>query len=110
MMYSLGMLVPCISFQISSPTSPERKRPAGEGQEIPVGATTTDLPPGVLYRVRAAFKYQAEDQDELNFEIGEIIRVIEFEDPEEKEDGWLLGIKESSGEKGLFPFNFTKPI
>lgn len=63
-----------------------------------------------MYRVRAAYKYQAEDEDELNFDVGEIIRVIEFEDPEEKEQGWLLGIKESTGEKGLFPFNFTKPI
>ena len=94
----------------SSPTSPERKLPTGEGNVIPVGATTTDLPPGVLYKVRATYKYAAEDQDELNFEPGELIRVIEFEDPEEQEEGWLLGIKESTGEKGLFPANFTKPI
>lgn len=96
----------------SSPTSPERKglSSTGEGNVIPPGATTTDLPPGVLYKVRATYKYTAEDQDELNFETGEIVRVIEFEDPEEQEDGWLLGIKESTGEKGLFPANFTKPI
>ena len=95
----------------SSPTSPERKHPSGsEGNVIPAGATTSDLPPGVLYKVRATYKYAAEDQDELNFEPGEIVRVIEFEDPEEQEEGWLLGIKESTGEKGLFPANFTKPI
>ena len=63
-----------------------------------------------MYRVRATYKYQAEDQDELNFEGGEIIRVIEYEDPEEQEEGWLLGVKESTGEKGLFPANFTRPI
>ncbi|EEC07418.1 bridging integrator, putative [Ixodes scapularis] len=78
--------------------------------DIPVGATTTDLPAGVLYRVRATYKYTAEDVDELNFESGEIIRVIEYDDPEEQEEGWLMGIKESSGEKGLFPANFTRPI
>lgn len=60
--------------------------------------------------MRATYKYVAEDSDELSFEAGEIIRVIEYEDPEEQEDGWLVGIKESTGEKGLFPANFTKPI
>ncbi|XP_075750084.1 amphiphysin isoform X10 [Rhipicephalus microplus] len=86
-------------------------RPVGdELYDIPIGATTTDLPAGVLYRVRATYKYTAEDVDELNFESGEIIRVIEYDDPEEQEEGWLMGIKESTGEKGLFPANFTRPI
>lgn len=61
-------------------------------------------------KVRAIYKYIAEDSDELSFEEGEVIRVIEYEDPEEAEDGWLMGIKESSTEKGLFPANFTKAI
>ncbi|XP_021948533.1 myc box-dependent-interacting protein 1 isoform X2 [Folsomia candida] len=65
--------------------------------------------PGVLYRVRATYRYQKEDVDELSFEAGEIIRVIEYEEPEEQEEGWLLGIKEN-GERGMFPANFTRPI
>ncbi|GFY50226.1 myc box-dependent-interacting protein 1 [Trichonephila inaurata madagascariensis] len=78
--------------------------------DIPVGATTTDLPAGVLYRVRATYKYTGEDVDELSFEIGDVIRVVEYDDPEEQEEGWLMGLKESTGEKGLFPANFTRPI
>jgi len=78
--------------------------------EIPSGATTDNLSPGVLYQVKGVYKYAAEDSDELNFEIGEVIDVIEYEDPEEQEEGWLTGIKQSTGEKGLFPANFTKPI
>lgn len=61
-------------------------------------------------QVRATYKYVAEDADELSFEVGEVIRVIEYEDPEEQEEGWLMGIKESDGTKGLFPANFTRPI
>lgn len=38
----------------------------------------------VVLQVRAAYKYVAEDDDELSFEKGEIISVIEFEDPEEQ--------------------------
>lgn len=64
---------------------------------------------GVLYRVRATYRYQKEDVDELSFEAGEIIRVVEYEEPEEQEEGWLLGIKEN-GDKGLFPANFTRPL
>ncbi|XP_076314601.1 myc box-dependent-interacting protein 1-like, partial [Tachypleus tridentatus] len=78
--------------------------------DIPVGATTTGLPPGVFYRVRATYKYTAEDEDELDFDSGEIIQVVEYDDPDEQEEGWLMGIKESTNQKGLFPANFTRPI
>lgn len=27
-----------------------------------------------------------------------------------QEEGWLMGIKESTNEKGMFPANFTRPI
>lgn len=74
------------------------------------GATTDNLPPGVLYRVRATYKYQAEDEDELSLEVGDTVQVIEYEDPEEQEEGWLMGIKEATGRQGLFPANFTRPI
>lgn len=46
------------------------------------GATTDNLPPGVLYRVVATYKYDAEDTDELSFEKGEIISVVPYDDPE----------------------------
>ena len=38
----------------------------------------------MLYQVKAAYKYQAEDMDELQFEVGEVMDVIEYEDPEEQ--------------------------
>ncbi|VVC25474.1 Hypothetical protein CINCED_3A021744 [Cinara cedri] len=78
--------------------------------DIPPGATTDNLPPGVLYRVVATYKYDAEDSDELSFEKGEIISVVPYDDPETQEEGWLIGIKESSGEKKMFPANFTRPL
>uniref|UniRef100_A0ABD2W3N5 Endophilin-A n=1 Tax=Trichogramma kaykai TaxID=54128 RepID=A0ABD2W3N5_9HYME len=80
------------------------------GIHLSTGATTDNLPPGVLYRVKATYKYQREDVDELSFEVGEIIRVVEYDDPEEQEEGWLMGIKEGTTEKGMFPANFTKPL
>ncbi|XP_015371944.1 PREDICTED: myc box-dependent-interacting protein 1 isoform X1 [Diuraphis noxia] len=78
--------------------------------DIPPGATTDNLPPGVLYRVVATYKYDAEDTDELSFEKGEIISVVPYDDPETQEEGWLIGIKDNTGEKKLFPANFTRPL
>lgn len=75
-----------------------------------IATTTGNKPPVYLHKVRATYKYLAEDEDELSFEAGEIIQVIEYEDPNEQEEGWLMGIKESDGQKGLFPANFTKEI
>lgn len=49
-----------------------------------LGATTDNLPPGVLYRVKATYKYNREDVDELSFDVGEIINVVEYDDPEEQ--------------------------
>merc|ERR1712013_280916 len=69
--------------------SPGRPSPNPTLASPPKGATTDNLPPGVLYKVKATYKYQAEDMDELQFEVGEIIDVIEYEDPEEQEEGWL---------------------
>ncbi|KAL5285793.1 BIN1 family protein [Megaselia abdita] len=72
--------------------------------------STNDLPPGVLYRVKATYSYDKEDVDELSFEVGDIIQVIEYDDPEDQEEGWLMGRKEGSNDKGMFPANFTRPI
>lgn len=43
-----------------------------------------DLPAGVLCRVRAIFSYVKEDVDELSFEVGDIIQMIDYDDPKDK--------------------------
>eukprot|EP00096_Caligus_rogercresseyi_P009916 TRINITY_DN3469_c0_g1_i2.p1 TRINITY_DN3469_c0_g1~~TRINITY_DN3469_c0_g1_i2.p1 ORF type:complete len:352 (-),score=73.22 TRINITY_DN3469_c0_g1_i2:947-2002(-) len=92
---------------VSAATTPT---PNSTMNNPPKGATTDNLPEGVLYRVKASYKYQAEDADELTFEEGEIMDVIEYEDPEEQEDGWLMGVKQKDGSRGMFPANFTRPM
>ncbi|SPP74218.1 amphiphysin isoform X2 [Drosophila guanche] len=81
-----------------------------EHKQKKLDANTADLPAGTLYRVKATYGYVKEDVDELSFEIGDTIRVIEYDDPEDQEEGWLMGQKEGTSEKGLFPANFTRPI
>ncbi|XP_063824425.1 myc box-dependent-interacting protein 1 [Ostrinia nubilalis] len=89
---------------------PEGASRTDEVYDIPVGATLAGLPAGTLYRVRATYRYTREDSDELSFDVGDVIRVVEYDDPDEQEEGWLMGIKETTNEKGMFPANFTRPI
>ncbi|XP_067630602.1 amphiphysin isoform X2 [Eurosta solidaginis] len=101
----------------ATPTDMNNGNAADETNKQTGDDTTSDLPPGVLYRVKATYGYVKEDVDELSFEVGDIIRVIEYDDPEDQffisnlqEEGWLMGLKEGTTEKGLFPANFTRPI
>lgn len=66
--------------------------------------------PDAVFQVIATHSYTAEDEDELAFEKGEIIHVVPFDDPDEQDEGWLMGIIDSSGLKGVFPENFTKRL
>ncbi|XP_056389333.1 myc box-dependent-interacting protein 1 isoform X6 [Hyla sarda] len=75
-----------------------------------------NLPPGFLYRVRAQHDYGATDSDELELKSGDIVLVTHFDNPDEQDEGWLMGIKESDWlqnkdfeqHKGVFPENFTE--
>lgn len=61
-------------------------------------------------QVLATHLYNAEDEDELSFEAGEIINIIQSEEPDDQDEGWLMGISTKTGKKGLFPENFTRKI
>lgn len=80
--------------------------------------------------------YTGDDTDELSFEPGDVICVVPWSCDEEQvrklgfqfsdvfktcksffvqcmyfqDDGWLNGVKERTGEQGVFPANFTKRL
>ncbi|XP_078099832.1 myc box-dependent-interacting protein 1b isoform X3 [Sander vitreus] len=75
------------------------------------------LPPGFLYKVKAIHEYAATDADELELKIGDVVLVLAFDNPDEQDDGWLLGVQESHwlqnkdiSVKGVFPENFTQKV
>ncbi|XP_066518753.1 myc box-dependent-interacting protein 1b isoform X5 [Hoplias malabaricus] len=81
------------------------------------GSSDAELPPGVIYKVKAMHDYAATDSDELDLKSGDIVLVLPFENPDEQDDGWLLGVKESHwlqnkdlAVKGVFPENFTQKL
>lgn len=76
-----------------------------------------DLPPGFLYKVKAIHDYAATDGDELELKMGDVVLVLAFDNPDEQDDGWLMGVKESQwsqkkdiSAKGVFPENFTQRV
>uniref|UniRef100_A0AAR2LPE2 Myc box-dependent-interacting protein 1 n=1 Tax=Pygocentrus nattereri TaxID=42514 RepID=A0AAR2LPE2_PYGNA len=67
--------------------------------------------------VKAMHDYAATDSDELDLKAGDIVLVLPFDNPDEQDDGWLLGVKESHWllnkdltAKGVFPENFTQRL
>ncbi|XP_071788360.1 myc box-dependent-interacting protein 1-like [Asterias amurensis] len=81
--------------------------PLASPETVSPNKSNGELPPGVVFRVRATHNYTRRDSDELTFEKGDIIDVLQFDDPDDQDDGWSLGIKVTDGTKGVFPENFT---
>lgn len=76
-----------------------------------------ELPPGYLYKVKAIHDYAATDSDELELKMGDVVLALAFDNPDEQDDGWLMGVKESHwlqnkdiSAKGVFPENFTQKV
>ncbi|XP_030066377.1 myc box-dependent-interacting protein 1 isoform X2 [Microcaecilia unicolor] len=78
----------------------------------------TDMPPGFLYKVTAQHDYASTDSDELNLKAGDVVLVVHFDNPEEQDEGWLMGVKETDWLqnkkfdqfRGVFPENFTEKV
>uniref|UniRef100_A0A8C2B7C6 Myc box-dependent-interacting protein 1 n=1 Tax=Cyprinus carpio TaxID=7962 RepID=A0A8C2B7C6_CYPCA len=61
--------------------------------------------------------YGATDSDELDLKAGDIVYVLPFANPDEQDEGWVMGVKESHWlqnknllAKGVFPENFTQKL
>uniref|UniRef100_A0A3Q0RYI6 Myc box-dependent-interacting protein 1 n=1 Tax=Amphilophus citrinellus TaxID=61819 RepID=A0A3Q0RYI6_AMPCI len=71
----------------------------------------------ILLQVKAIHDYAATDGDELELKMGDVVLVLAFDNPDEQDDGWLMGVKESQwsqkkdiSAKGVFPENFTQRV
>ncbi|XP_039649684.1 myc box-dependent-interacting protein 1b isoform X9 [Perca fluviatilis] len=89
----------------------------GEVKSAVTNGSDDKLPPGFLYKVKAIHEYAATDADELELKIGDVVLVLAFDNPDEQDDGWLLGVQESHwlqnkdiSVKGVFPENFTQKV
>ncbi len=65
-----------------------------------------------LFKVKATYPYEAKELDELSFVKDDIIDVVDGSESEKEDldEGWLIGVHETSLKRGLFPENFTRRI
>ncbi|XP_026112741.1 myc box-dependent-interacting protein 1-like isoform X2 [Carassius auratus] len=97
---------------INSSTQPQNEAPT-----VTNGSSDAELPPSVLYKVKVMHDYGATDSDELDLKAGDIVLVLPFANPDEQDEGWVMGVKESHWlqnknllAKGVFPENFTQKL
>ncbi|XP_023661693.1 myc box-dependent-interacting protein 1-like isoform X8 [Paramormyrops kingsleyae] len=107
---------------VSSPSSQAMSWNTWEQEKQASGTTNgssdeAEMPPGFLYKVKAMHDYGATDGDELDLKAGDVVLVMSHENPEEQDDGWLMGVKEAHWlkkkdlkVKGVFPENFTQHL
>ncbi|XP_015259183.1 PREDICTED: myc box-dependent-interacting protein 1-like isoform X1 [Cyprinodon variegatus] len=76
-----------------------------------------EMPPGFLFKVQVMHDYAANDTDELEMKAGDVVLVVTFDNPDEQDEGWLMGLKQDDWQqnkekatKGVFPENFTQRL
>nr|XP_020661069.1 myc box-dependent-interacting protein 1 isoform X8 [Pogona vitticeps] len=109
-----------VRLQSSLPAVVVETFPAAVNGTVESGASSerADMPPGFLFKVQAMHDYAATDADELQLKAGDVVLVIPFDNPEEQDEGWLMGVKESDWlqhkeldqSRGVFPENFTERV
>uniref|UniRef100_A0A668RP17 Myc box-dependent-interacting protein 1 n=1 Tax=Oreochromis aureus TaxID=47969 RepID=A0A668RP17_OREAU len=95
----------------------EEETPAVAAESTEVASESAEMPPGFLFKVQVMHDYAANDTDELEMKAGDVVLVLTFDNPEEQDEGWLMGIKQDdwqqnkeNGTKGVFPENFTQRL
>ncbi|CAG5865491.1 unnamed protein product [Menidia menidia] len=96
------------------PQTPAAETTVSESTE---SSEPTEMPPRFLFKVQVMHDYAANDTDELEMKAGDVVLVISFDNPEEQDDGWLMGMKQEDWQqnkekatKGVFPENFTQRL
>ncbi|XP_027138172.1 GRB2-related adapter protein 2b isoform X2 [Larimichthys crocea] len=105
--------LPVPSHSSGSPTPAPQQKRHGRGAEmllpLPTFPRSSSSPAAQQHKtsstlqVRALYSFHAEERDELEFNAGDIIEVLESSD----KDWWKGKLR---GKTGLFPSNYIKPI
>ncbi|KAH9255097.1 hypothetical protein BASA81_006856 [Batrachochytrium salamandrivorans] len=84
----------------SSIKSPSSSPAAAAPTVAPTAAPTPKA--NFLFKVKAIYEYNADDEDEASFQVGDVIQVTKVVD-----EDWYIGRVERTGQKGQIPSNHT---
>lgn len=81
------------------------QQPSNVQRFIQPAAGPTDVAPSGGARYQALYSYVAADADEVSLQEGDLIL-----DPQPVDPGWMFGRNQRSGQAGLLPANYVKPL
>ncbi|XP_074519638.1 LIM and SH3 domain protein 1-like isoform X2 [Halichoeres trimaculatus] len=84
----------------SHPTNPERF-----GQPVGQVRPATVAPPAGGKRFQAVYSYTAAEGDEVSLQEGDLVLDVEPID-----EGWVFGLNQRTGQRGLLPANYVRPV
>uniref|UniRef100_A0A8C3AYI7 Myc box-dependent-interacting protein 1 n=1 Tax=Cyclopterus lumpus TaxID=8103 RepID=A0A8C3AYI7_CYCLU len=100
--------------QVHCDPEAEAQEDRGDDSEAPAEVAEEDTTPAAL---QVMHDYAANDTDELEMKTGDVVLVIKFDNPDEQDDGWLMGMTQDdwlqnkeNAAKGVFPENFTQRL
>lgn len=76
-------------------------------EQPPVGQTcpAAVAPPSGGKRYQAVYSYTAADADEVSLQEGDLILNVEQID-----EGWMFGCNQRTGQRGMLPANYVRPV
>uniref|UniRef100_A0A4W4GRG0 Bridging integrator 1b n=1 Tax=Electrophorus electricus TaxID=8005 RepID=A0A4W4GRG0_ELEEL len=84
---------------------------------VPAAQPTGDDDGSQPVQVKTMHDYNANDSDELELKAGDVVLVVTYDNADEQDEGWLMGVKEADwlqtkdlSKKGVFPENFTQKM
>ncbi|XP_034050643.1 LIM and SH3 domain protein 1-like isoform X2 [Thalassophryne amazonica] len=87
--------------QDEQPSNPERFMKQPVAPTHPAAAA----PPGGGKRYQALYSYRAAEADEVNLQEGDVILDVQPID-----EGWMYGCNQRTGQRGMLPANYVRPI
>ncbi|XP_048095110.1 myc box-dependent-interacting protein 1 isoform X4 [Alosa alosa] len=103
--------------EVAPAAEPAAAAEAAPPVEATESADAAEMPPGFIFKVMTMHDYNANDSDELELKAGDVVLVMTYDNPDEQDDGWLMGVRESEWQKtkdlstkGVFPENFTQRL
>lgn len=83
------------------PSNPERhSQPVGQMMRPAAVA-----PPGGVRRYQAMYSYTAAEADEVSLQEGDLLLDVEPID-----EGWMFGCNQRTGQRGMLPANYVRPV
>ncbi|XP_019721067.1 LIM and SH3 domain protein 1-like isoform X2 [Hippocampus comes] len=91
-----------------APPPENRQESTSQGRNNQADAQVCAMPvapSGARKRYQALYSYTAAEPDEVSLQEGDLIGDVEFID-----EGWLFGSNQRTGQRGMLPANYVRPV